>query len=47
MLEAFKNIIGSPPLGFEFAEYFFSFALVLFGLFIVYRLFLAILEIFK
>lgn len=47
MFESFREIIGSPPLGFEFLEYFFGFALVLFGLFIVYRLFLAILEIFK
>lgn len=46
MVDVLTSIIGSPPLGFDFAQYIVSFILVLFGLFIVYRLFRAILEIF-
>lgn len=37
MIDYLRDLIGLAPLGFEFVEYFFSFILVLSGLFIIYK----------
>lgn len=41
-----SNIIGSAPSGFAFLEYIFSFVLVCFTLFLVYKLFEALIRLF-
>jgi len=38
MIEYLQNLIGSPPQGLEFLEYIFGGILVLFGIYVVYKI---------
>lgn len=46
MIDYLRSLIGTVPLGYNFLEYIFSFILVLFGLFLVYKFIEAICRLF-
>lgn len=46
MIDILIELIGQPPAGFEFILYIFSFILVLLGLYLVYSVARAVIELF-
>ena len=47
MLDILTDIIGAPPIGYEFLLYIFGFVLVLFGLYILVQIVSAVLDLFR
>lgn len=47
MIEVLRELLGSPPLGFQFLEYMFSYVLVLAGLFVIYGAVCALIDLFR
>lgn len=47
MIDILNDLIGQPPAGFEFLTYFFSFLLVLAGLYLIYSAIRAVIDLFN
>lgn len=47
MFDILKDLLGAPPIGYEFLIYIFGFILVLFGLYVITQIVSAVLDLFR
>lgn len=46
-IDILRSVIGSPPAGLEYLEYLCAFALVMFSLVVIFKIFEALVSVFR